>query len=215
MNYGERLKYARKLRGLSQYELSDKSGVSQQAISSMESCKRGVSGATFSLASSLSVDPEWLALGKGEPETKREYGNERVPIIRWNQIEAAITGNSVEIESYLQEYLLEGRSLFGLPSTGIVNFNEPLGPRTREILVVDYSKTKIENQWQNLPFLTPLESLAIVSVPEKGPAVRVLAPSGQSIWLDDPTGRDKQQEYNPYTHKILGVVVGIVTPIGR
>mgnify|MGYP001602930571 CR=1 FL=1 len=62
-----RLRYARRLRKLTQVKLAQLSGVKQASISDLE---RGESksfrGSTLvSIASSLRVNPEWLAHGKG------------------------------------------------------------------------------------------------------------------------------------------------------
>ncbi len=65
-----RLRYARKLRKLSQVQLAQKAGVKQASISDLE---RGESksfrGNTLvSVATALKVNPEWLAHGKGSME---------------------------------------------------------------------------------------------------------------------------------------------------
>lgn len=62
-----RLRHVRRLRGLSQQKLAEKSGVKQASISDLE---RGESksfrGTTLvSIAQTLKVNPEWLASGKG------------------------------------------------------------------------------------------------------------------------------------------------------
>jgi transcriptional regulator with XRE-family HTH domain len=65
-----RLRYARKLRGLTQEELEAKTGVSQSAISDLEKGEsKSPSGTNLvTLAQKLEVNPDWLATGKGDME---------------------------------------------------------------------------------------------------------------------------------------------------
>lgn len=62
----ERIKQARLLRGLSQGDLAAKVGVRQSAIGNIESGTRRRPRDLVSIASALSVSPEWLETGKGE-----------------------------------------------------------------------------------------------------------------------------------------------------
>ncbi|GAB2191756.1 hypothetical protein MAH1_33640 [Sessilibacter sp. MAH1] len=214
MEYSDRLKYARKLRGLTQYELSEKSGISQQAISHIERGRNGVSVSTFHLARALSVDPEWLATGKGEPETKREYGNEKVPVIRGADVIGFINGDNVKPVSYLSHYHLEGESLFAINTTGIINFKNPLGQTANETLVVNYSPKAIAEQIENLEFLEPLRRIAVVDVQDAGVVPRVLTRTGKLIILEDPAGLTPSKTFSVNSDKILGMVTEIVTKIG-
>lgn len=214
MDYSERLKHARKLRGMTQHDLEERSGVSQQAISHIESGKRGPSALTFELARALAVNPDWLGTGRGDPDTTPQFGNERVPIIRWANIVDFIENGSVKPEGLMEHYLLEGRSLFALPSSGIINFKNPLGQVAKELLVVDFSKKRIDHQMNNLEFLDPLHRIAIVNESENGPVARVLTPIGNAIHLEDPTERVAKSTLNPKADTILGIVVEIVTQIG-
>lgn len=65
---GMRLRYARKLRGLSQVELARAARVAQGTISDLETgaSKAPVGTNLVSIAHSLNVSPEWLATGKGQ-----------------------------------------------------------------------------------------------------------------------------------------------------
>lgn len=71
---GVRLRYARKLRGLTQVKLAKASGVKQASISEVETGEsKSPSGTNlFSLAQSLKVNPEWLAHGKGPMDRKED-----------------------------------------------------------------------------------------------------------------------------------------------
>jgi transcriptional regulator with XRE-family HTH domain len=66
-NVGMRLRYARKLRGLSQVDLAKTAKVAQGTISDLETgaSKAPVGTNLVSIAQSLNVSPEWLATGKG------------------------------------------------------------------------------------------------------------------------------------------------------
>jgi len=65
--FGKRLKYAMKVRDVSQAELAGVIGLKQQAIFLL--CKEKSKGTkhAFSIARYLRVDPEWLILGSGHP----------------------------------------------------------------------------------------------------------------------------------------------------
>lgn len=67
---GLRLRHVRELRGLTQVQLAKKSGVSQAAISELETGENRSPWGTnlVKLAQSLLVSPEWLANGKGQME---------------------------------------------------------------------------------------------------------------------------------------------------
>ena len=68
MNMSARLATERRAAGLSQSQLADKSGISQQMISKLE---RGVSESTreiIALAAALNLNPEWLKSGIGQKE---------------------------------------------------------------------------------------------------------------------------------------------------
>ena len=65
--FGKRLKYAMKVRDVSQAELAGVIGLKQQAIFLL--CKEKSKGTkhAFAIARYLRVDPEWLILGSGHP----------------------------------------------------------------------------------------------------------------------------------------------------
>ncbi|MFA7439022.1 helix-turn-helix domain-containing protein [Castellaniella sp.] len=63
--FGERLRYARELRGLSQKQLADACGLSQSAISSYERGSRKSTQKLLVIARKLEVDLYWLDGGTG------------------------------------------------------------------------------------------------------------------------------------------------------
>lgn len=65
MTLGERLKIARAHAGITQLELSERSGASQQAISSIERGDADGSTQLVQIAVACSVRPEWLAMELG------------------------------------------------------------------------------------------------------------------------------------------------------
>lgn len=64
----ERLKHARKLRGLNQIELAAKAGVATGTVGNIEAGKRGIKSSALAFSKALSVSPDWLATGEGEME---------------------------------------------------------------------------------------------------------------------------------------------------
>ncbi|HLU78721.1 MAG TPA: helix-turn-helix transcriptional regulator [Burkholderiaceae bacterium] len=66
--FGDRLRYARTLRKLSQAELAQACGVSQGTIGNYESGRRTRPQNIFRLAEVLEVSPAWLAMNTGPME---------------------------------------------------------------------------------------------------------------------------------------------------
>lgn len=92
----KRLKYARKLRELTQAQLSEKSGVNQSDISKIESGAHQKSTSLMALARALAFNPDWLDSGNGVMQSHAveqplaPYGNTealpnlgKVPLIDW------------------------------------------------------------------------------------------------------------------------------------
>lgn len=69
---GERLKWARERKGLSQEELGKAAGMTQGGIGHLEQDLRQTSRRMAQLAHALEVNPLWLAEGKGEPDSQPE-----------------------------------------------------------------------------------------------------------------------------------------------
>lgn len=67
MRFGQRIKEARQIRGLTQADLSRASGVSQTGISALElgRGKTATGENLFALADALRVNPRWLISGEG------------------------------------------------------------------------------------------------------------------------------------------------------
>ena len=64
----QRLRHARKIRGLSQLRLAEKACVAQSTVGNIEAGTRGLKSSTLELARALEVRPEWLAFGTGAME---------------------------------------------------------------------------------------------------------------------------------------------------
>ena len=60
----ERLKYARKLKGLNQVQLAEKAGVATGTVGNIEAGTRGIKASALALARALDVNPDWLATGE-------------------------------------------------------------------------------------------------------------------------------------------------------
>jgi transcriptional regulator with XRE-family HTH domain len=71
--FSDRLRYARRLRGITQKALARAGGLSQSAIASYESGQRQSSRALFKLASALKVSPNWLDTGRGAMDVVDQY----------------------------------------------------------------------------------------------------------------------------------------------
>ena len=92
--YGSRLRTARKHAGLTQQDLSKKTGIPQSTISTAERMGQG-SAETVTYAQTCGVSVNWLAKGEGEmtPATTQELANTtpgpalrgKVPLISWVQ----------------------------------------------------------------------------------------------------------------------------------
>ena len=109
---GSRLKRARLEAGLSQKQLADLSGISQQMISKLESGKAAETAQPHKLAAALGVRTDWLLTGQGPMRAGRgdlvlrrersvepiEPGNEFVPIRKVKiKPNAGITGYAIEV----------------------------------------------------------------------------------------------------------------------
>ena len=66
MALGERLRLARKAKGLTQMQLAIKTGMSQAGINALEARNSAQTRYAPQLAKALGVDPNWLAFGQGE-----------------------------------------------------------------------------------------------------------------------------------------------------
>lgn len=77
MAFGERIRYAREQKGLSQKELADLVPMSQPALHNTENGRNKGSTKIVEIANILNVSPDWLLTGKGELPvfTKKESGN--------------------------------------------------------------------------------------------------------------------------------------------
>lgn len=85
---GERIRWARDQRGLTQAALAAKAGVSQGTIGNAESGTRGKPRELLKIARALMASPDWLESGRGawnQQESNVETVNvrRRVPLISW------------------------------------------------------------------------------------------------------------------------------------
>lgn len=213
MNYGERLKTLRKQLKISQIELSERSGVSQQTISRIERGERAPSGATFAIAETLGVNADWLRSGDGDQHKENSVDLEPIGIFEWEQIPEILAHKSPTPTSHLTNSATFGRPVFALLSPGIFNLTNPLGYVFKEYLIVNHSKSAIEDTIRNLSSKQPFERLAIVSIPKLGIVTRILTPDGTAIWLEDPKKRLESVLFDSEVHSILGVIVEVTTPL--
>ena len=91
MNISTRIKSRRKLLGLSQEELAERVGVSQNAIHKLEDGTTQKPRKIFELANVLQCNAEWLLTGKGSPHSEISNVVEgpelhgQFPVISWVQ----------------------------------------------------------------------------------------------------------------------------------
>lgn len=96
MTIGNRVRNARKAKGLSQIQLGDAIGVSQATISELEVRPAASSKYLVDIAQALGVNPVWLATGEGEMDSKptelfdselsiASINTRAVPLISWVQ----------------------------------------------------------------------------------------------------------------------------------
>lgn len=68
-NYGNRLKYARKQKGLTQVELAEKLGLSQTSYQRMETGRHDMKLSTiYNICKALEISADWLIGLEGENE---------------------------------------------------------------------------------------------------------------------------------------------------
>ena len=77
---GKRLIWAREQKGLTQEGLAKLGGVSQGTIGNLEAGIRQTARRIVDIAAALDVDPNWLANGRGSPESKLDAEEARVPV---------------------------------------------------------------------------------------------------------------------------------------
>jgi transcriptional regulator with XRE-family HTH domain len=99
MNYGERLRYAREKREMTQEELAAKSKVGQGSISKIERGDQEKSTHDIKLAFALQISPFWLAMEIGEMEL---YSLAPSPLQR-QILEEMATFEDNDIEDILDE----------------------------------------------------------------------------------------------------------------
>lgn len=90
---GERLKWARAQRGLTQAQLAKRVGVSQGSVANAEAGTRGRPRDLLGLAQALNASPNWLETGHGEwqadsPNVSFLKPAGKVPLISWAAAEA-------------------------------------------------------------------------------------------------------------------------------
>lgn len=88
-NLAQRLRDARKMRGLTQVQLSKASGIRQSDVSKIERGETLRPTGLIALAHALAISPHWLATGDGAMETshttpniKFSMGDDQAPIVR-------------------------------------------------------------------------------------------------------------------------------------
>ena len=102
--YGNRLRTARKLRGMTQVDLSKVTGIPQSTISTAE--REGTKSLeTTTYATALKIRPEWLATGEGEMEPTlpqpQQVIRKPVTLLNVGSIPLLNQGNTKLLDSYM------------------------------------------------------------------------------------------------------------------
>ena len=107
MQYGERLKFARKMRKLTQPDLAALSNVKQGTISKIERGDQSASAFDIDLAVALRINPVWLSKGTGEIELKT---NELIPAGKFEEwgSDTPLDDDEIEIPFYKDVTLAAG-----------------------------------------------------------------------------------------------------------
>jgi SOS-response transcriptional repressor LexA len=135
---GERIKFAREKRGMTQTQLAREVGVSQGTVGNLESGLRERPREILGLAKALAVSATWLETGAGEWERKNDgtpaAGRRRIPLISWAQADAlGETGGPFhpeDVSEWVDTYTSPSEGAFGLRVAGEVMTNPSLGQIT-------------------------------------------------------------------------------------
>ncbi|MEE8128162.1 helix-turn-helix transcriptional regulator [Candidatus Vondammii sp. HM_W22] len=121
MKYGERLRYARKDRGLSQNQLAEKSEVKQGSISKIERGDQEASTFDIALARALNISPAWLSSEEGKMEssdTKIDMDklilrveNLKLLIVKYGNNQAKLAAALNETPGYISQLKLGTRQI--------------------------------------------------------------------------------------------------------
>jgi transcriptional regulator with XRE-family HTH domain len=100
MNLGERLKFIRKEKGLTQAQVAKAMGASQQFINKLEN-KKGIkeTAKVLELAKVLGVPPRWLAYGEGMfDDAADELPAGNIPLLNFDEIIEWVTKDNPSLE---------------------------------------------------------------------------------------------------------------------
>lgn len=153
---GERLKFAREKRGLTQQELADMVNMSQPSLYNVEGGRNRGTTKVVELSIALDISPIWLQLGIGNMENSKEEPvpvslKDSVPLIswvaagNWSSIECRDLENSVE--KWLPCPVKHSTDTYALRVVGqsMRNVHSPLSFNEGDIIFVD-PKVEPENK---------------------------------------------------------------------
>ena len=219
---GERLKFARIRRKLTQVALAKQSGVPQQTIQGIESQRVKETRHLVRLAKALMVNPEWLAAGEGEMERMdrdfsgplamhedaEEYGPQ--PTIPVYSITAGMgRGRFVESEQVLKIVVINQSTLRDMRLTGtnhgivaIYADGESMEPTIspKSIVFVDRNQRDLRDGI----YLVRLENMVYVKRIQRLPAHKVKIISDNPIYTPFEVDLKNGDDF-----EILGKVVRV------
>lgn len=104
MFFGQRLRYAMKIRDMSQADLVEKTGISKSGISQYLSGEfKAKQDRIFILAKALDVDPSWL-MGKDVPMDGAEYKRQKTSVKSIPLLGTIAAGTPILAEENIEGY---------------------------------------------------------------------------------------------------------------
>lgn len=176
MSLGERLKYAREVRGLTQQQLADLVPMTQPALHNTENGRNKGTTKLIEIALALNISPIWLQLGVGEMDLNINGSNisplpsqKAVPLISWVAAGSWSTIECRDIEGVVKDWVLcptkHSEQTYALEVSGIsmrnpngspsfedgdIIFVDPLASPENKSCVIAYQEDTKETTFKQL-----------------------------------------------------------------
>lgn len=195
MNLSERLKQARKNKGLSQSTLAKMIGTGQSTIASLENGDNKSTTRILDIARALNVSPNWLEKGGNLTTQVSPYKQKGVPIISWEDVKNLPTFPE-KIKEYVSSEIPANPYYYAL-----LIENDLMTPlfQIGSIIIVDLYKKP-----QNGSFIVYFEKN------EPRALLRKYTQDGNNIYLT-PINTSYQSQLASKTISIRGTVTKVIT----
>lgn len=195
MNLSERLKQARKNKGLSQSALARMIGTGQSTIASLENGDNKSTTRILDIAKVLNVSPNWLEKGGNLTTQTSNYQQKGVPIISWEDVKNLPTFPE-KIKEYVSSEIPASPYYYAL-----LIKNDLMTPlfQIGSIIIVDLYKKP-----QNGSFIIYFEKN------EPRALLRKYTQDGNNIYLT-PINTSYQSQLASKTISIRGTVTKVIT----